>query len=255
MNKIVWPLVLIMLAGFLSACSQEGANAEAPLEAASVEWTEAELEIIDEKVSGLGSRADELQKEVSTLLGQAPGTGGGSDPVFLDVKADYWAFKEIMTIYNDGIISGYPDIQRFLPENSITRAQAASMLVKALKLPISDSPSPYSDISSDHWAYQQIMAVTEKGYFRGSNGKFLPNEPMTRKHMAVVLQRAFNLQVTSDPYQDYKDVSQSDDGYLYIKAITQHDVARGSDGYYRPYEPTKRSQFSVFLYRALNYQN
>ncbi|WP_394141250.1 S-layer homology domain-containing protein [Cytobacillus oceanisediminis] len=253
MKKIVWPLVLILLAGLLSACSGESANAGEPLEAASVEWTEAELKKVDDKVSGLDSRTDELQREIDALLAQTPGTGGGSEPVFLDVQPDYWAFKEIMTIYDAGIISGYPDIQKFLPEKSITRAQAASMLVKALKLPLSDAPSAFSDMSSDHWAYKQIMTVAEKGYFRGSNGKFLPNDPMTRKHMAVVLQRAFDLQVTSDPYQDYKDVPKTDDGYLYIKAITQHDVARGSDGYYRPYESTKRSQFSVFLYRALNY--
>ncbi|GLB60221.1 S-layer homology domain-containing protein [Cytobacillus sp. NCCP-133] len=253
MKKIVWPLFLILLAGLMSACSKQEANAGAPIEAASVEWTEAELEKVDNQVSSLSSRANELQKEVNALLGQTPGTGGSSEPVFLDVKADYWAFNEIMAIYHDGVISGYPAIQKFLPENSITRAQAASMLVKALKLPLSEAPSPFSDINSDHWAYQQIMAVTEKGYFRGSNGKFLPNDPMTRKHMAVVLQRAFDLQVTTEPYEDYKDVPQTDDGYLYIKAISQHDVARGSDGYYRPSEPTKRSQFSVFLYRALNY--
>lgn len=256
MKKIVWPLALILLSGVLSACSGEGANASAPIEAASVEWTEAELKKVDSRVSTLDSRAAELQKEVTALLGQAPGSGEkppSNGAVFLDVQDGYWAFKEIMTIYHEGIISGYPDIQKFLPEQSITRAQAASMLVKALDLPLSDAPSNFSDISSKHWAYKQIMAVTEKGLFRGSNGKFLPNDPMTRKHMAVVLQRAFDLKVTGESYQDYKDVPATDDGYLAIKAVSQHGVARGSDGYFRPSEPTKRSQFSVFLYRALHY--
>lgn len=258
MKKIVWPLALVLLIGILSACTSENANAGAPLEAASVDWTEAEVKKVDDMVSGLDSRADELQKEIDALMGQAPGNGGSTKPstdtaVFLDVTADYWAYKEIMTLYEQGLISGYPDIQKFLPENSITRAQAAAMLVKVLGLPLSEAQSPYSDVKSDQWAYKQILTVTEKGFFRGSNGKFLPNNPMTRKHMAVVLQRAFELQITADPYEDYKDVPVTDDGYLAIKAVSQHGVARGSDGYFRPAEPTRRSQFSVFLYRALEY--
>lgn len=274
MKRVILPIVLSLMAAMIAGCSKNEASAGEALEAAGVDWTEAEISKVDKQVSSLDERAKKLQAEVNALLDKPsePGTGGGgSEPapkpeptptptpkppvnglVFLDVKPDYWAYKEIMTMYDQNIISGYSDIQKFLPENSITRAQAAAMLVKALKLPLSESPSAFTDVKAGDWSRKAIMTVVEKGYFNGSKGKFMPNDPMTRKHMAVVLQRAFELKATSDPYTGYSDVSESNDGYMYIKAVTQHGVATGSEGKFRPSEPTKRSQFSVFLYRALN---
>ncbi|WP_102273771.1 S-layer homology domain-containing protein [Cytobacillus massiliigabonensis] len=265
MKKGIIPFLLLLLFTVVTGCSSKEADAGEALEAAGVEWTEDELSKVDGQVFDLDARTKELQNEVNALLGKPPGTtdpgdGNGqpepsvppaSGSVFLDVKPDYWAFTEIMKMYDQKIISGYTDIQKFLPENSITRAQAASMLVKALKLPLSDTPSSFSDVKNGDWSRRAIMTVVEKGYFKGSGNKFMPNDPMKRKHMAVVLQRSFELEPTSDPYEGYKDVPKSDDGYLYIQAVSQHGVAKGSEGYFKPYEPTKRSQFSVFLYRAL----
>jgi hypothetical protein len=266
-KKWLVPILPGLLLMTMTACSAHKAEAEPVLEAASTEWTEGETARLGSKLSSVEQRAAKLEAEVNALLGTSPGVPGGgtakppAEPpvnpptsgaeVFKDVGTDYWAFKEIMEMYNLGVISGYPDIQKFLPENSITRAQAASMLVKALKLPLSDSPSVFSDVKASDWSRKAIMTVAEKGYFNGSNGKFLPNDPMTRKHMAVVLQRAFELTALNEPYEDYKDVPASNDGYSYIKIVSQHGIARGSDGNYRPSEPTRRSQFSVFLYRAL----
>lgn len=248
-------LIVALLAITTTACSKQKVEANIVTEAAGVDWTENELQKVSTRVNSLETRTDQLEKEINALLSgngstkPAPLPSDGS--VFKDVTTNYWAYTEIMSLYKSNLIAGYADVQMFKPENSITRAQAAAMLVKALKLPVSDAPSPFTDVRDDMWAKKAIMTVTEKGYFKGSNGKFMPNEPMKRKHMAVVLQRAFDLKATSTTYVDYKDVPTTDDGYNYIKAITQNGIANGSDGKFMPYEPTKRSQFSVFLYRAL----
>ncbi|WP_442596378.1 S-layer homology domain-containing protein [Neobacillus sp. D3-1R] len=248
MKKKFLLLIVALLAIATTACSKKEVEAGIVTEAAGVDWTQGEINKVDSRVESIDSRMDRLQDEINELL-------NGETPIYLqvfnDVTTDYWAFKEIMTLYNKQLISGYTAEKLFKPEQSITRAQAATMLVKALKLPLSDSPSTFTDIKDDMWARKAIMTVAERGYFKGSNGKFMPNDPMKRKHMAVVLQRAYQLQPISGPFQDYKDVPATDDGYIAIKAVTQNEIATGSNGNFMPYESTKRSQFSVFLYRAM----
>jgi hypothetical protein len=241
-------LIAALLAITSTACSKQEVEANSVTEAAGVDWTEAEVQKVSTKVNSLESRTSELEQEIKALL------GGESVPpteVFKDVTADYWAFKEIMSLYNRNLIGGYKEVQLFKPESSVTRAQAAAMLVKALKLPLSDAPSQFTDVKDDLATRKAIMTVTEKGYFKGSNGKFMPNSPMTRKHMAVVLQRAFQLKASTSAYEGYSDVPTTNDGYSAIKAVSQNGIAMGSNGKFMPSEPTKRSQFSVFLYRAL----
>lgn len=241
-------LIVAILAITTTACSKQEVEANIVTEAAGVDWTEAELQKVTTKAVSLENRTVQLEKEIQALFA---GAALPSEPVFKDVGTDYWAFTEIMSLYNRKLISGYADVQMFKPENSITRAQAAAMLVLALKLPLVDTPSQFSDVSNDLATRKAIMTVAEKGYFNGSNGKFMPNDPMTRKHMAVVLQRAFALKTTTAAYEDYIDVSTTNDGYAAIKAVTQNGIAKGSNGRFMPSEPTKRSQYSVFLYRAL----
>jgi hypothetical protein len=248
MKKRFLLLIVALLAITSTACSKQEVEANIVTEAAGVDWTEAEVQKVSTKVNSLESRTAELEKEIKALL------GGESIPptvMFKDVPAEYWAFKEIMSLYNRNLISGYKEIQQFKPESSVTRAQAAAMLVKALKIPLSEAPSQFTDVKDDMATRKAIMTVAEKGYFKGSNGKFMPNDPMTRKHMAVVLQRAFQLKPTSAAYEGYSDVSTKNDGYTAIQAVTQNGIAMGSNGQFMPAESTKRSQFSVFLYRAL----
>ena len=79
-----------------------------------------------------------------------------------DVKNDYWAAKEISSLVEKGIISGYKD-GSFKPDNTITRAEACSMVNRAfnLKADISNK-KPYSDVKKDSWAYEAIMTAAKK---------------------------------------------------------------------------------------------
>lgn len=239
-----------LLAAGLAGCSAAGheAKAEPAIEAASVEWTEAELKKTSDRADALSNRADKLKAEVSALLASG---GEKPKPVFKDVPQDFWAYKEIMYLYSRNMVSGYPATQQFMPGKPITRGQAAAMLVKALKLPLSDAPSAFPDVKNDNSFRKAIMTVTEKGYFGGDKGKFRPNDPMTRKQMALVLTRVFQLKATDAPFADFKDVPSTDDGYLPIKALAQHGITTGSNGYYHPGQATTRAHFSVFLVRGI----
>ncbi|MGM7683412.1 S-layer homology domain-containing protein [Cytobacillus sp. Hm23] len=247
--------LLCTITGLLitSACSQEQKTyAGKNNEVATAEWTEQELGEVTATTQSVEDKVTILEQEVADLLNSSEQPI--QQPVFNDVQTEYWAFGEIMKLYNEGIISGYPDEQLFKPENTITRAQAAKMIVIALNLPLSETPSIFHDVESGNWAEQLIMTAYEHGLIDGNNGSFMPNEPMQRKHMAVALQKGFSLQPLDVGFTEYVDVTNDNsdsDIYEAVKIVTQHGIATGSAGYFKPDEPTKRSQFSAFLVRAL----
>jgi hypothetical protein len=252
--KRCWGWLLLLLLMMVAAgCNKQtfdekpSVKAEKSLEAASTEWVEEQLVPIEEQVTSVDDRLQQLEERIQNLQGKTV-------TPFTDVSTNYWAHTEIMTLYDLGIIKGYPKEGKFYPERTLTRYQAASMLVKALKLPLSEAPSVFKDVSNDHPGLKEIMAVYEHGIFIGSDGYFMPNEPIKRRHMAMVLQRAFDLQGNDTPFSGYTDVSEEVEGYDAIKVISQLGIAKGSNGYFKPEDPTKRSHFSAFVYRTLQYK-
>lgn len=247
LKKWIAPIICLF---FLASCSgvEKETSAGAPLEAASVDWVENEVGKVESNTNNLDQRIAQLEKALGEV---SPGEEEDS-LVFKDVPRDYWAYTEIMELSSKNIIKGYPEQKRFLPENSITRYQAASMLVKALNLPLTGEASVFTDVPDGHPGVQEIMAVYKAGIFKGSSGSFLPNEPMKRRHMAMVLQRAFELKGMDKHTVEYSDVLPEVEGYDAIQIITQHGIAKGNEkGEFMPESPTKRSQFSAFIYRAL----
>lgn len=70
---------------------------------------------------------------------------------------DYWGKSEIINIYEEGIVIGYPD-GSFRPEGNITRAEIVTMVNRILgrrdKLKWNNI---YKDIKEEDWYYQEIM--------------------------------------------------------------------------------------------------
>ncbi len=79
---------------------------------------------------------------------------------FVDVKDDYWAKGIIGAVYKSGIISGYKD-KTFRGENSVTRAEFVSMLLKAINRGTSFGEiDKFKDLNSEHWAFKFIQEAT-----------------------------------------------------------------------------------------------
>ena len=55
-----------------------------------------------------------------------------AEPTFSDLSEEHWAYPQIQQLAKDGIVVGYPD-GTYKPDEKITRAEFASMAVKALK--------------------------------------------------------------------------------------------------------------------------
>ncbi|ARD48278.1 S-layer homology domain-containing protein [Sporosarcina sp. P33] len=172
-----------------------------------------------------------------------------ADASFTDVDK-HWAKEEIMYLADRHIIGGFPD-GTFKPNDPITRAQASSMLVKALKIPLVKNPTvKFKDVTKNSSYYQILATVNEKGIMRGDNGFMRPGEDTSRAHMAAIIRRSFTIPV--DHQATFVDVSPAHWSFPDINGIAKKGITGGSDGKYMPADSVTRAQFSAFLVRALD---
>lgn len=170
--------------------------------------------------------------------------------IFKDVPKDFPAAKGIYHFAELGIIRGYED-GTFRPNDPVTRSQAAIILAGALQLETENlSTIDYKDVKKNAPAYGQIAAITNAGIMKGDKGKFLPNKPLTRAQMAIILTNALELE--GDKKTSFKDVPKDFHAYNAIDAIFTNGITTGfGDGTFKPNKPTTRAQLLTFLARAL----
>lgn len=116
---------------------------------------------------------------------------------FNDVSANYWAAAFIEQLAADGITSGC-GLDNFCPELPVPRAQAAVLLLRALRGPLYTPPPAsgvlFRDVPSTYWAAAWIEELARQGITSGCGaGLFCPELPVNRAQMAVFLTRTFNL--------------------------------------------------------------
>ncbi|CAM3777137.1 hypothetical protein GCM10009865_50670 [Aeromicrobium ponti] len=169
---------------------------------------------------------------------------------FPDVSSEHRFFNEISYLTGELVITGFPD-GSFRPNATVTRAQAAIMIGRALKLDGEQRDTIFTDAGASLKASGYIAAATERGIITGfPDGTFRPDAPVTRGQMAIFLARAFEL--TEEAPVTFSDVSSKSSSYEYIKKILADRITSGyPDGTFRPDQNLIRADFSAFMARAL----
>lgn len=178
---------------------------------------------------------------------QAVYTDNHEELVYTDVKKGFWGYGEITKLNERGLIKGYPD-GTFKPDNTITRAEAATIIAREFNLKATKSPS-FKDLKSTHYAYNEIAAVAEKGIITGREaGSFSPDGKLTRAEMATILTRAYNL--TGTTTAKFPDVTSKHWAYKNIQIIIANKLTEGyDDGTFKPDRQISRAEFAAFLDR------
>ncbi|MGO4692850.1 S-layer homology domain-containing protein [Paenibacillus sp. 2TAB26] len=97
-----------------------------------------------------------------------------------------------------GIISGYED-GTFKPENSITRAELAKVVViatgneSAAKL-MNDVKPSFKDVKANAWYTGYINVASAKGFIQGFNGNYRPSDSVKFEEVVAILVRALGYQ-------------------------------------------------------------
>lgn len=130
---------------------------------------------------------------VMRALGVAPDAHSASR--FTDVPESSYYLPYVEAAAEMGIINGC-DSNRFCPDEHVTRAQAAKILINAIGAPVtSSSTSTFTDVDPAHWSSPFIEALNTYCITTGcAPGHFCPNDPIPRINAALFIARAFDLQ-------------------------------------------------------------
>jgi len=111
---------------------------------------------------------------------------------YTDVSSKYWAKKEIELVSQYGIMRGIKE-GKFGPETKLTREQLAVILARNFGISAEKNGEtlvPFKDISPNHWAYLDIMAMYQHGLMKGTSaGKFGIKQDVDRAQKAVMMNR------------------------------------------------------------------
>ncbi|MHA6483249.1 GH39 family glycosyl hydrolase [Paenibacillus sp. strain BS8-2] len=107
----------------------------------------------------------------------------------------HWGQEEIELLASKHIVSGMSE-QLFMPEEQLTRAQFAQMLVQALGITLHTPTHSFADVPTGSWYEYSVRTAAEAGIVTGvGNNRFDPNARITREQMAVMLMRAYRYQM------------------------------------------------------------
>ena len=140
---------------------------------------------------------------------------------------------------------------RYCPGREVTRAQMATFLTRTFLL-TEGSDASFTDVPATHTHAAGIAAVVAAGIADGyEDGTFRPEAPVSREHMAAMLQRGLDLQ----PEDGLRFVDTAASRYRSsINALSSAAITGGCDGdRYCPTAAVTRAQMASFLDRTLTH--
>ena len=168
---------------------------------------------------------------------------------FSDVPATHFSAKAVQLASQMGLIEGEPD-GMFHGSENVTRAEFATMIVRALGLDTIGADSSFSD-TAGHWADASIRALHRAGIVNGTgDGNFKPNQEINRAEMASILARILNISAVNGTQFSDIDGNWAAD---YINQLSQAGIVNGvADGKFAPNATATRDQSVTIIIRMLN---
>ena len=147
-------------------------------------------------------------------------------------------------------IFGYPD-KSVKPEGTLTRAEAAAMVVRLGNLDLSDTTkADYPDLKDGAWYLPHINAALKAGMLDTDDaGGLRPDAPVTRGEFVKMIAA---IDKASDGKAPFTDIA----GHKYEKEINQVYGNRRAlgyeDGSFKPDNTLTRAESAAFLNRVFN---
>ena len=108
---------------------------------------------------------------------------------FGDLTATAWYHDGVHYCVEKGLMHGI-SADKFLPDGSVTRAQLAAILWRLEGNPAPVSTADFSDVADGVWYAVAVRWAADSGVVKGyADGRFRPNDAVTREQMATLLYR------------------------------------------------------------------
>lgn len=160
-----------------------------------------------------------------------------------------YAQEAVQDLVDRGVIQG-DEKGNFNPRKSVTRAEAATILVNALELESTGSIN-FTDVKAGAWYYDAINAAVNNGIFQGQGaGKFNPSGNLTRSEAAIILVDAFGLEGSASLSQFSDSASVKAWAQEALEIAVANGVIKGDNGKLNPNAPITRQDFAVMYSRT-----
>jgi hypothetical protein len=221
--------------------------------------------IVDGKIIPYGGKYNATDKQVTTNRNSfSTYTVIENKITFKDTASvQDWAGRQIQVAAAKGIVEGRADGQ-FVPNDVVTRAEFAKMIVTAFSLDDSTAKNNFKDVNAKDWFATYVASAAKAGIINGrSADQFDPNGEITRAEMATMAARALvatgNFQYEKDANAALKNFKDADaigaslkDG---VALAAKLGIVVGEDGsVFNPNNDSTRAQAAVVIYRLLNAQ-
>lgn len=180
---------------------------------------------------------------------------------FTDVTENHWAFSYIGELVSDGVLEGYMD-GKFRPENNVTRAEFAKIMVTAAGLKTTTAQATtFEDVSLTDWYSPYIETAKDflTGYNYGGSAMYLPNKAALREDIAVALVKLKGYDVSIADlgmlqvmFSDYDSISESAKRYVAV-AVERGLVSGYNDGTFKGQQSITRAEAAALIWRANQY--
>ena len=183
----------------------------------------------------------------------------GKKVTFSDLNSVSWAKEGIENLAGRGIVKGKSG-NKFMPGDTITRAEFVAMMVRAFKLETTPVGS-FADVKVGSWYYKEVMTAEYFGIISSDdNNRFYPDKPITRQEIALIIFKT--LEVVGKPLNGYdnsvlekfrdKDLI-SPYALSSMASLVGDGIMSGiSTSAIAPMNSATRAEAAVFIYRVID---
>lgn len=178
---------------------------------------------------------------------------------FTDVSRSDWYYQFVDYVTSKGYFNGVAD-KTFAPADNMTRAMFVTVLFRFDGAKGDRSQSAFTDVAPGEWYTDAINWAAANRIVDGvGNGKFAPNDPITRAQMCTMIERYLAL------YKKAWKVTLPETGSVSVmvdesaipayalaavKQCQRHGLVNGfEDGTFRPNDLSTRAQVAAVIYR------
>jgi alr1819 protein len=182
---------------------------------------------------------------------------------YADLPKDHWAYKQIQILTDFNVVVGYPD-GNYKPEQNVTRAEFATMVIKAFEQQKAEikQPAKFTDVSEKDWFYGMVQRAVMFDLLKGyPDGHFDPYGNVSRGHVISTTVNALTTETISNQKakeileNSYSDYDQIPD-WLIIAAGKAEILgmvvkAPGEETVINAERPATRAELAAFLVKML----
>lgn len=177
---------------------------------------------------------------------------------FADIKY-HWAKSYIESMAAKQIVNGKAETV-FAPDDDMTRAEFAKIIVNAMELDLNKYSGNFEDVKAGDWFADYVQTAFDNKLIEGKvAGKvFDPNGKITREEMITIIGRAIGKEGTKDADTILKSFKDGDkvSSYAkdYVSLLIEEKLVNGyPDGTLKPANSITRAEAAKIVYGFYNY--